>query len=148
MMFSSADASFAYPNQAATSTLENHHPFSSDDAMGNNRMMSDDSESTIFLSNDSNAGALFDGLEVQLFGPVPPYLTHDHQQQQQQQPSMYVPKHEEESMDLGTEGMVNGGPGGGTAAAGFPAHGRAATESEEALDDIFGVDEWERRFTG
>ncbi|KAI9816464.1 MAG: hypothetical protein M1827_001596 [Pycnora praestabilis] len=118
MMFPSADP-FAYPNQPIT-TLENKHfkqdplqMFDANNPCANNNSM--------FIPSNSGGGP-YDSLEVQLFGPLPPYLM------QSQQPSM---------------GMTSG-PGGlaGITDDIFTQQSRQGGTSGMSLDEIFGGDEW------
>lgn len=145
MMFPSADP-FAYPTQPMTA-LENEHykqetsPFTPPPAQTDRLFAYQDSP----LPNTT--GTPYDSLEVQLFGPLPPYMM------QGQFPSTGLSAMSGGTMDvgdglsaMGNEGIEGGGGGGGCGGAGVgggwaPRQGKTGGTPGISMEDIFG-EEW------
>jgi len=137
MMFPSADP-FAYPNQPMT-TLENRHykqenpPFTPPPAQTDRLFVYHDS------TTPNTAAHPYDSLEVQLFGPLPPYMM------QGPHPSMGLSGVGGAPMDIGGGMMAMGGEGiaggGGGAGGGWPQrHVKTGGTPGINMEDIFGED--------
>ena len=133
MMFPSSDP-FAYPNQPMT-TLENRQ-FTKQENLFNPL----DTKPLYNTASPSNSNP-YDNIEVQLFGPLPPYLMQTPQPGMGMQ-NMGAPL--DVSGAAGEEGMM--AMNGGASNAWIQSQGRAGGVAGMNLDEMFG-DEWKGGWT-